>query len=121
MLEYLQRGHRVEDVRRAVKIILKAGLKAKVDFIFGLPGEEEDDLKATLSFMEELAEMGAIIHAHTFMPLPQTPFMKKEAGKVSKEIFNFIRRYLSKGKVFGEWEKQMLLSERIAKELLQKF
>jgi len=121
MLEYLQRGHRVEDVRRAVKIILKAGLKAKVDFIFGLPGEEEEDLKATLSFMKELAEMGAVIHAHTFMPLPQTPFMKKEAGKVSKEIFNFIKQYLAKGRVFGEWEKQMLLSERIAKELLQKF
>lgn len=118
MLEYLQRGHTVEDVRRAVKITIKAGLKAKVDFIFGLPGEKEEDIRATLSFMEELTKMGAIIHAHTFMPLPQTPFMKKPAGKISKEIFAFIKKFLPKGQVFGEWEKQMVLAERISRELL---
>ena len=120
MLEYLQRGHTVEDVRRAVKITLKAGLKAKVDFIFGLPGEKEEDIRATLFLMEELARMGAIIHAHTFMPLPQTPFMKKPAGKISKEIFDFIKKFLPKGQVFGEWEKQMILAERISKELLHR-
>ncbi|MGC8872703.1 MAG: TIGR04013 family B12-binding domain/radical SAM domain-containing protein [Caldimicrobium sp.] len=118
LLSYLHRGHTVEEVRRAVKLILKAGLKAKVDFIFGLPGEEEEDIKATVSFMEELAKAGAIIHAHTFMPLPQTPFMKKPAGRISKEVFDFIKRFLPKGQVFGEWEKQKLLSERISKELL---
>jgi len=70
--------------------------------------------------MEELARMGAIIHAHTFMPLPQTPFMKKPAGKISKEIFDFIKKFLPKGQVFGEWEKQMILAERISKELLHR-
>jgi hypothetical protein len=52
------------------------------------------------------------------MPLPQTPFMKKPAGRISKEVFDFIKRFLPKGQVFGEWEKQKLLSERISKELL---
>lgn len=68
--------------------------------------------------MEELARASAIIHAHTFMPLPQTPFMKKKAGKISKEVFDFIKKFLPKGQVFGDWERQMLLSERISKELL---
>ncbi|MFN4132671.1 MAG: TIGR04013 family B12-binding domain/radical SAM domain-containing protein, partial [Caldimicrobium sp.] len=117
MLEYLARGHTVEDVRRAVKLILKAGLKAKVDFIFGLPGESEDTLKETLSFMEELAHLGAIIHAHTFLPLPQTPFMKKTPGNLSPEILNFIKKYLPKGQIFGNWEKQRFLAEKISKEL----
>jgi B12-binding domain/radical SAM domain protein len=118
MLEYLRRGHTVDAVRRAVKLTIKAGLKAKVDFIFGLPGETEEDIKATVSFMEELARASAIIHAHTFMPLPQTPFMKKKAGKISKEVFDFIKKFLPKGQVFGDWERQMLLSERISEELL---
>ncbi|PMP68522.1 MAG: TIGR04013 family B12-binding domain/radical SAM domain-containing protein, partial [Thermodesulfobacterium geofontis] len=39
ILELCKRGHTVEDVYRAVKLTIKAGLKAKVDFIFGLPGE----------------------------------------------------------------------------------
>lgn len=118
MLVYLQRGHTVEEVRRAVKLTLKAGLKAKVDFIFGLPSETEDDIKATIAFMEELAKLGAIIHAHTFMPLPQTPFMKRPPGKISKEVFSFILKFLPKGQVFGDWEKQMLLAEKISRDLL---
>ncbi len=123
LLKVLQRGHTVEDVRRAVILTHKAGLKAKVDFIFGLPGETEEDLKESISFMEELASMGAVIHAHTFMPLPQTPFMYKPAGKVSKEIFEFIRKYLPKGQVFGLWEKQMSLAgemEKLYKSHLRK-
>jgi B12-binding domain/radical SAM domain protein len=118
MLEYLKRGHTVEEVRRAVKLTLNAGLKAKVDFIFGLPSETEEDIKATVAFMEELARMGAIIHAHTFMPLPQTPFMKRPPGKISREVFNFILKFLPKGQVFGDWEKQMHLAEKIFRELL---
>lgn len=121
MLEYLARGHTVDDVRRAVKLTLDAGLKAKVDFIFGLPEETQEDIKASLSFMEELAKLGAIIHAHTFLPLPQTPFMRKSPGKITPEIFNFIKKYLPKGKIFGEWEKQMFLAEKISKELFQSF
>jgi len=119
MLEYLMRRHTVEDVRKAVELTLKAGLKAKVDFIFGLPGETLDDLKATLSFMEELATKGAIIHAHTFMPLPQTPFMFKSAGKITSEIFQFIRKYLSQGKIFGYWERQVELARKIENEFSQ--
>ncbi|MCS7149743.1 MAG: TIGR04013 family B12-binding domain/radical SAM domain-containing protein [Caldimicrobium sp.] len=118
MLTYIRRDHSLEDVRKAVDLTLKAGLKIKVDFIFGLPEETEEDVKATLSFMEELAKKGAIIHAHTFMPLPQTPFMRKPAGRISPEVFHFIRRFLPKGQIFGHWQKQMELAKRIEREIL---
>ncbi len=121
ILNYLKRGHTVEDIKRAVKLILQAGLKAKVDFIFGLPGEKKEDRQETIKLMEELVKKGAIIHAHTFLPLPQTPFRKKPSGQISEEIFNFIRKYLPQGQIFGNWEKQRLLSEKIERELLSKF
>ncbi|MCS7199899.1 MAG: TIGR04013 family B12-binding domain/radical SAM domain-containing protein [Caldimicrobium sp.] len=119
MLTSIQRGHTLEEVRRAVKLTIKAGLKAKVDFIFGLPGETEEDIRATVAFMEELVRLGAIIHAHSFMPLPQTPFKKAPAGKIKPEVLQFIKKFLPKGQVFGVWEQQAKLAERIEKEILK--
>lgn len=113
ILKLCKRGHTVEDVYRAVKLTVKAGLKAKVDFIFGLPGEEKEDIKETIRVMEDLARMGAIIHAHTFMPLPQTPFAYKKPGKVDPEILKIINRLLGKGLLFGDWQAQEELSKKI--------
>ncbi len=113
ILKLCKRGHTVEDVYRAVKLTLKAGLKAKVDFIFGLPGEEKEDIKATIKVMEDLAKMGAIIHAHTFMPLPQTPFAYKKPGKIDPELLKTINKLLGKGLLFGDWKAQEKLAEKI--------
>ncbi len=115
ILKLCKRGHTVEDVYRAVKLTLKAGLKAKVDFIFGLPGEEKEDIKATIKVMEDLAKMGAIIHAHTFMPLPQTPFAYKKPGKIDPELLKTINKLLGKGLLFGDWKAQEELAEKIYK------
>jgi len=115
ILNLCKRGHTVEDIYRAVKLTIKAGLKAKVDFIFGLPGEEKEDVKATIKVMEDLAKMGAIIHAHTFMPLPQTPFAYKKPGKIDPELLKTINKLLGKGLLFGDWQTQEKLSEKIYK------
>jgi radical SAM superfamily enzyme YgiQ (UPF0313 family) len=100
-------------VERAVKACLKFGITPKVDFIFGLPYEGEEDVKATVDFMKRLAKMGAIIHAHTFMPLPQTAFQNKPAGRVTREVFEAIKELLPKGKLFGAWERQMEFAKKI--------
>ncbi len=113
ILDLCRRGHTVEDVFKAVKLCKKAGLIPKVDFIFGLPGEEEKDIKETIKVMEHLAKMGAIIHAHTFMPLPQTPFASKKPGKIHPEVLKLINRLLGKGFVFGDWKKQEILAEKM--------
>jgi len=113
ILNLCKRGHTVEDVYKAVKLIIKAGLKAKVDFIFGLPGETKEDIKLTIKVMEDLAKMGAIIHAHTFMPLPQTPFAYEKPGKISPELLKIINKLLGKGLLFGDWKVQEKLAEKI--------
>ena len=113
ILKLCRRGHTVSDVEEAVKACLKFGITPKVDFIFGLPYEGEEDVKATVDFMKRLAKMGAIIHAHTFMPLPQTAFQNKPAGRVTREVFETIKELLPKGKLFGAWARQMEFAKKI--------
>lgn len=113
VLELCNRGHSVSDVYRAVDLSLKAGLRPKVDFIFGLPGEREKDVKETIRVMEELSSKGAMIHAHTFLPLPGTPFAKKSLSPLSSELITLINRLTGRGLLFGEWKKQKILTEKI--------
>jgi B12-binding domain/radical SAM domain protein len=115
MLDLCKRGHTVEDVIRAVELTGRFGLVANVDFIFGLPGETEEDQMLTARLMEELASMGAKIHAHTFMPLPQTPFKNLSAVPITDTLRKTINRLLPVGKLYGDWMKQKEISERLKK------
>ncbi|MFA5161276.1 MAG: TIGR04013 family B12-binding domain/radical SAM domain-containing protein [Elusimicrobiales bacterium] len=100
------RGHTPEDFMRAAEITVRAGLKANVDFIFGLPGETEADAAASARCMEELARMGARIHAHTFMPLPGTAF-ENERPSPSLDCYEpVIRKLNGTGALFGDWINQ---------------
>ncbi len=117
ILKLCQREHTVEDVYRAVKIAVKAGLKPKVDFIFGLPGETKEDVELTIKAMEDLTKMGAIIHAHTFMPLPQTPFSCEKPRELDVSLLKTINKLLGRGLLYGDWKKQ----KEIFKEILTRF
>lgn len=117
VLDLCHRGHTVENVYDAVKLTLKAKLKANVDFIFGLPGENKEDIGLTIKAMRDLVGMGARIHAHTFMPLPQTPFAKASAGRINKAIGRMIRELIPKGVIYGDWVKQERIANKIAKYL----
>ena len=80
MLEACHRSHSVENVLAAVSLARKYGYKVIVDFIYGLPGESEADMKESMAVMEEVVRMGARIHPHVFAPLPQTAFAKEQPG-----------------------------------------
>lgn len=118
ILELSHRGHTVEDVYNAVEVITKAGLKAYVDFIFGLPYETEEDIKLTIKMMKDLIKMGAKIHAHTFMPLPQTPFSKMPAGRINQKLTKILNRLLPRGLIFGDWIKQEKIANKIEKYMI---
>jgi B12-binding domain/radical SAM domain protein len=117
ILDLSHRGHTVEDVYRAVELTIRAGLKANVDFIFGLPGETEEDIRQTIKVMKDLIKMGARIHAHTFMPLPGTPFAKQPPGKIHRLIYKELKKLVPKGVVYGNWREQERIAEKIAKYL----
>ncbi len=101
ILDLCHRQHSVSDIYNAVKITTDAGLKANVDFIFGLPNENKEDIKETAKLIEDLIRMGAKIHSHIFTPLPGTPFKNCSYGKIAKEIKTLLNKYIAKGLIWG--------------------
>lgn len=113
VLRRSHRGHGVAVVEDAVRLALQEGFQPNVDFIFGMPGETQEDAMETIDLAERLADLGARIHGHTFMPLPGTPWRDEAPGRVSKESLSALRRLTSQGKVYGQWKRQ----EEIARDL----
>jgi B12-binding domain/radical SAM domain protein len=114
MLDLAHRGNTVEDIYRAVQITLEAGLTANVDFIFGMPGETEEDRALTLEVVEDLAAMGARIHSHTFMPLAGTPWAGAPPGRVDEKTLDVLESLTGLGQHFGQWRRQQDAARKIA-------
>ena len=117
VLDLCHRGHTIADINKAVDLTLKKNLKINVDFIFGLPGESDEDINLTIQMMKELSNKGARVHAHSFIPLPQTPFAKKPVKRIKEIYKNEIKSLISKGLAFGGWKKQEILAIKIANYL----
>lgn len=113
MLRRIGRGHSVEDVYEAVVKARNSGFEVDVDFIFGLPGEGEEDVEDTLKFLEKLVKLKVRIHAHTFIPLPSTPLWRYRPGKVHEKYKKLLLKIIGKGLVYGYWDVQEKLAEEI--------
>ena len=84
-----------------------------VDFIFGLPGETDEDVDETIKVMEKIVKLGGRIHTHTFLPLPGSPFENAPPGKISLKIKKFVFKICGKGRAYGDWLKQEKLAKKI--------
>lgn len=120
ILDLCHRGHTIEEIYNAVELTLRYDLKINVDFIFGLPGESEEDVKLTIGMMKEFSNKGARVHAHSFIPLPQTPFAKAQVTRIKDVYKKEIKSLISKGSAFGDWKKQERLAIKIAEYLKNK-
>jgi len=114
MLRALRRGHTVEDVYRATEITVRAGLTPILQFIFGLPGETEEDQQLTFQAIRELTAMGAIIRSNTFMPLPGSPLANAPPGRIDYRTRRFLDELASRGEQFGHWRQQEQLAAVVA-------
>ncbi|HEX5203818.1 MAG TPA: TIGR04013 family B12-binding domain/radical SAM domain-containing protein [Actinoplanes sp.] len=114
VLEAAKRGHGVDEVRRAVRLGVEEGFQINVDMIFGMPGEDRADVDASLALARELADLGARIHAHTFMPLPGTPWRDAPPGDVDSETISEVDRLSRRGALYGHWQKQRDHAVRLA-------
>jgi radical SAM superfamily enzyme YgiQ (UPF0313 family) len=112
-LDACRRGHTVEDVARATRLILRFGFKANVDFIIGLPDETDEDMEQTGALVQELAALGARIHVHFFLPLPQTLFGTRKPSTPNKRLLRVLNRLMGRGQVYGEWQQQQKLTRRL--------
>jgi B12-binding domain/radical SAM domain protein len=106
LLAAMGRGHGVDDVRRAVTLALAFGFTVSVDLVFGLPGETERDRAGTRALAVELGEARAKIHAHTFMPLPGTPWQDAPPGRIDPDSAAMLDRLASRGLAHGQWKRQ---------------
>lgn len=113
VLDSSRRGHDIGAIINAVKLSVKFGFRPNVDFLFGLPGETYNDAQLTIDLANKLANMGAKIHNHTFMPLPGTPFRHEAAGDIEEPVRQQILELTATGKAYGQWDSQIA----IAKEL----
>jgi len=77
-------GKRISDERilEAARALAKYGLSVKLYYMFGLPGEEKDDLDAIASQVAEIKSImgkkGKVkVSANPFIPKPLTPMWKQ--------------------------------------------
>jgi len=115
VLERTRRGHTVDDVVRAVELSVRAGFRPDVDFLLGLPGEEEEDRTLSMQLAERLVTMGARIHSHAFMPLPGTPLRDAVPSPIEPETMLAMARLESKGKAYGQWRRQVVTAEDLVR------
>jgi len=108
------RGHGTAPVRDAVRIAAEHGFRPNVDFIFGMPGEGLDDQRASLALAAELADLGARIHAHAFMPLPGTPWRDASPAFIPLATMRELDQLALRGSSYGHWRKQAEHSARLA-------
>ena len=113
VLEASGRGHSVEEALSAVKLILDYGFTPIVDIIFGLPGEEDEDVEKTVEVMYTLASWGARLRLHTFLPLPGTPFARSRPRPLHPRYREAVRRLLGRGVLEGDWVDQEQLARRM--------
>lgn len=114
VLESSKRGHDVAAIVHAAKVALANGFVPNVDFILGLPGEEPGDIAQTVTLMKELGDLGAVVHAHTFMPLPGTPFRDAAPGTVDEATRVELDRLASQRRLFGQWKVQVKIAAELA-------
>lgn len=106
LLDATHRGHGVAEIERAVALTLEAGMRPDVDFLFGLPGETEDDRRRTIALAEAIAARGARVHAHAFMPLPGTPLAGAAPAPITDDVERAVSRLESRGAAYGQWRRQ---------------
>ncbi|MDD5144812.1 MAG: radical SAM protein [Candidatus Pacebacteria bacterium] len=70
ILKRIQKNITLDEVRRAIKTVKKAGLKVMCDFMVGLPGDTRETVQQTIDFAKELSPNFAFFSITT--PFPGT-------------------------------------------------
>jgi len=116
LLEKLRRGHTAGQALDAACRIHQAGFMPHVDFVFGFPGETQEDRKLSLGLIEKMIrEMGAKIHAHTYMPLPLTPLFRENPSVLDPATKETLLGWERKKKLDGWWKEQEAIAWKIVK------
>jgi len=112
-LDFLAKGVKLEDIRKAVEMTKKAGIEVEAYFIIGIPGETKEDAERTIKFAKELDV--DYVQFSILTPLPDTDLYKYAVKKGLMQDVNW-----SKFSYFGDKATMTLKLENFAPEELQK-
>lgn len=102
VLKKLRRGHTVADVLEALDLCSEFSFEPVVDFIVGLPFETDDEQRATLGLIKDVARAGKV-HVHRFIPLPGTPLAGQPARPLLPETEQTCGSLALAGRLTGSW------------------
>ena len=114
VLKLANRHHSVEDGLEAINAALDCGFIPHVDMIFGLPGETKKELHDSIDLCYSLAEIGAKIHGHVFMPLPGSAYENEAPGKLDSESRRLLGELSRKKLLTGSWSTQESMAESLS-------
>ncbi len=114
VLGLMRRGHTREQAHRAIAKTAEAGLTPHVDILFGFPGEQPEERRATLDLAAEcLEETNARLHAHVYLPLPGSSAWPAPPEPLEPEVVRTLRKMQSSGRLDGDWERQAECGRKI--------
>jgi B12-binding domain/radical SAM domain protein len=108
MLKAIHRGHTAAQVVNAAVTVKDADLTPVVDFIFGMPGERQEDQAATLDCIQAIISEGGKIRAHYFTPLPGTELAGTKPEKVAPDIDKLLGKLALGGRLTGSWSDSVV-------------
>ena len=115
------RGHHLDAVYDACAAAYRNKFVPLVDFIFGFPGETENEQLKTLKVIKELhTKFKAKIQTHYFLPLPGTQFYKDRPAPVFPNALELLNKYTAGG-LCTNWYYEGLTQSKTVCEILDKF
>lgn len=94
LLFYLNKNIAIEKVRHSIKLCQKAGMKTLAFFLFGLPGETEEDRNRIFSCIKELNN--DFVSFHKIQPYKGSQIYQDKYESEGNNVDRFIRKALIK-------------------------
>lgn len=88
ILDKMKKGINIEVAERVIRDTYRAGINVRANFMFGFPGETEEDFQETLDFLKRNKEVFTQVHAsETFCHIDPGTYMINHLGEfdVSQE------------------------------------
>ncbi|MEF3255764.1 MAG: TIGR04013 family B12-binding domain/radical SAM domain-containing protein [Deferribacterales bacterium] len=106
LLRLMNRPDDIEIVENSIQLFLKYKFIVDVDFIFGLPYEDEESIKETIAWIEKWHNR-VRIHSHYFMPLPGSKWGNQTPTPIPEFFEKYIKSLEGKSRLFGQWNTQL--------------
>jgi B12-binding domain/radical SAM domain protein len=117
MLKHIKRPTNIEKVENTIELFIKHGFSLDVDFILGMPGENDETIKENIKWINKWKKY-IRIHAHYFMPLPSSNWENETPMDIPEYYVKFIKSLEGNSKIYGQWQKQKKLYEEEIKCLI---